>query len=72
MHVPFDLEADALHQVDRIRACVSAVRARIGGAVIPMMSDALDEWAAWALGQADRIDPVVSGSFLARPVESDH
>jgi len=35
-----------------------------------MTPQALDEWASWALAQADRIDPVVSGIYKTRLDES--
>ena len=35
----------------------------------PMSADELASWASWALTQADRIDPVVSGVYKTRPAE---
>ncbi len=36
----------------------------------PMAADDLEAWSSWALAQADRIDPVVSGAFKTRPTET--
>lgn len=62
-------QAGALHQAGQIRAYVAAVREINAGAADPMTPEALDEWASWALAQADRIDPVLSGAFKTRPAE---
>jgi len=62
-------QAGALHQARQIRAYVAAVREINAGAPDPMTPDAFDEWASWALGQADRIDPVLSGAYRTRPAE---
>jgi hypothetical protein len=34
-----------------------------------MTPEELMSWAQWALTQADRIDPVVNGSYKTRPSE---
>ena len=53
-------EAEALRNARAIRAYVEEVRE-----ADPMVPQAdLDVWTKWALEQADRIDPVLSGSFL--------
>jgi hypothetical protein len=57
--------ADALERAARIRRYVAAVRAENAAMPEPASSDALDAWAAWALAQADSIDPVASGRFLS-------
>ncbi len=54
-------EAEALRRARAIRAYVQEVRS----AAPPVPQAELDTWAAWALEQADRIDPVFSGAFLA-------
>lgn len=54
--------ASALRQASDIRAYVDAVQAGAGTRVDPA---ALGRWCAWARAEADRIDPVRSGAFLA-------
>lgn len=53
--------ADALRRAEEIRSYVSAVLARTSSG--PDQDD-IARWAQWALEQADRIDPVVSGAVL--------
>jgi hypothetical protein len=53
-------EAQALRKARTIRAYVEEVRA----AAPPVPQVELDAWAEWALAQADRIDPVITGAFL--------
>lgn len=56
--------ADALERAARIRRYVAAVQ----GVYVEAGASSgveLERWTAWALGQADLIDPVVSGAFLA-------
>jgi len=36
-----------------------------------MSSEDLAEWSGWALAQADRIDPVISGTFKTRPANEE-
>jgi hypothetical protein len=36
---------------------------------VPLSATRFQQWADWALSQADRIDPVLSGSF--RTVQGD-
>lgn len=56
-------EASALRQAREIRAYVEDVRAAIAAANEPVSKSDLETWAAWALAQADRIDPILSGRF---------
>jgi hypothetical protein len=53
-------EAEALRNAQAIRAYVGEVRA--AAPAVPQAD--LDAWAGWALEQADRIDPVLTGAFL--------
>jgi DNA polymerase IIIc chi subunit len=53
--------ADALERAARIRRYVAAVRAATQERPA---AAGVDRWAAWALEQADLIDPVVSNAFL--------
>lgn len=62
-------QAEALHQANQIRAYVDAVTVLNAAAPDPMTADQLQSWASWALAQADRIDPVASGTFKSRPPE---
>jgi len=57
-------EAAALRQADEIRAYVEAVRAANAAASEPLPPAEIEAWAAWALAEADRIDPIRSGRFL--------
>lgn len=59
-------DAVALRQAADIREYVTAVRERCEEerGVIP--TEDIEEWSIWALGQADRIDPVLSRNFLRR------
>lgn len=57
-------EAEALGQADRIRSYVAEVRRRVATASSLASIAEAEAWASWALGEADRIDPVVSGKFL--------
>lgn len=61
--------ARALHQAAQIREYVSSIRTLNAQAPDPMAQEELEAWAAWALAQADRIDPVVSGAYRTRPAE---
>jgi hypothetical protein len=62
-------QARALDQAQQIRAYVKAVQALNAQVQDPMSIDELASWASWALAQADRIDPVVSGVYKTRPAE---
>jgi hypothetical protein len=55
-------EANLFRQAKDIRDYVSSVRIACQSSDIPL--EALDQWCAWALGEAERIDPVASRSFL--------
>jgi hypothetical protein len=63
-------QALALHEAQQIRAYVEAVRILNAASAEPMAADDLEDWSRWALAQADRIDPVVSGAFKTRPMEA--
>jgi hypothetical protein len=56
-------QARSLREAEEIRAYVSAVRQRQAGLDDSLSATGFQRWADWALGQADRIDPVLSGSF---------
>ena len=56
-------EALALRQARDIRAYVEEVRAISNGSGNTLPAE-LDAWSAWALAQAARIDPVLSGAYL--------
>lgn len=57
--------ADALERAARIRRYVTAVKAACASEVSTAQAAGLDRWAAWALTQADLVDPIVSGVFLS-------
>jgi hypothetical protein len=63
------VQARALDQAEQIRAYVRAVQVLNAQAPEPMWPDELASWARWALDQADRIDPVVSGVYKIRPAQ---
>ena len=62
-------QAKSLREAEEIRAYVSAVRERQATLDDPLSATGFQQWADWALSQADRIDPVLSGSF--RTVQDD-
>ena len=62
-------QARALREAQEIRAYVSSVRDMQASLDNPLSEAELQHWAHWALSQADRIDPVLTGSF--RTVQSD-
>ncbi|HUR35948.1 MAG TPA: hypothetical protein VM032_19230 [Vicinamibacterales bacterium] len=64
-------QARALEQAQQIRAYVESVRRLNATAPDPMSSEDLADWSGWALAQADRIDPVISGTFKARPASEE-
>lgn len=64
-------QAHALHQAEQIRAYVRAVQEMNARAPERMTVEELRDWSGWALAQADRIDPVLSGAFKARPDEGE-
>jgi len=55
-------QAQALHQSMTIRSYVEAVLARSSDVVSSAMH--LENWAEWALAEADRIDPVKNGMVI--------
>ena len=61
--------AKSLREAEEIRAYVSAVRQHQAVLNDPLSAAEFQQWADWALSQADRIDPVLSGSF--RTVQHD-
>ena len=64
-------QARAFRQAEQIRAYVSGVRAINATAPDGLPPTELNAWSSWALVQADRIDPVLSGAYKTRPAESD-
>jgi hypothetical protein len=52
-------QAKSLDRANQIRTYVETVRGRAPDTLIPQTD--LDRWSAWALGEADRIDPVKNG-----------
>lgn len=64
-------QADALYRAERIRAYVAAARERDARLSEPMPEEQMMAWVAWALAQADRIDPVLTGAYKTRPAESE-
>jgi hypothetical protein len=70
------LERERLERLEKARvgrllaqARSSAVRERQAALDDPLSATGFQQWADWALSQADRIDPVLSGSF--RTVQDD-
>jgi hypothetical protein len=55
-------QANTLHQSDAIRSYVKAALDR--SAELAIAGEELDRWVSWALGEADRIDPVKNGAIL--------
>jgi hypothetical protein len=62
-------QAKALQDAQEIRAYVSAVRDTHATLEHALSETELQHWATWALAQADRIDPVLTGRF--RTVQID-
>jgi hypothetical protein len=56
-------QAKALDRANQIRSYVDAALCR--AAELRVLSEAMEEWAAWARQQADSIDPVKNGTFTA-------
>jgi hypothetical protein len=56
-------EASALRQANEIRAYVDAVRSANANSSDSVPQEELDIWAACALAQANRIDPIATGAF---------
>lgn len=57
-------QADNLDKATRIRNYVAAVRLTNSTLDSPLPSNQLEEWAGWALKQADAIDPIKLGQIL--------
>jgi hypothetical protein len=57
-------EASALRKAGEIRAYVEAVRGASALASDRLSPERLEVWIAWALDEADRIDPIRSGRFI--------
>ncbi|TDH58260.1 hypothetical protein E2C06_33555 [Dankookia rubra] len=67
--------ADALERAERIRRYVAAVQARVTARPDMAEPSALRQWAAWALAEADALDPVLSRLFkeeLLTPSDDVH
>jgi hypothetical protein len=60
-------QALVLQQAGQIREYVKSIQALNAQAPDPMTTEELEDWSDWALAQADRIDPVVSGAYRTRP-----
>jgi len=56
-------EAEALRKAEAIRRYVDQVCTLNAASGAPASATSLEEWAVWALAQADRIDPVRNGAF---------
>lgn len=57
--------AEALERASRIRRYAAAVRAAYLERVETTPPDGLERWVAWALAEADAIDPIISQRFAA-------
>ncbi|MBG52204.1 MAG: hypothetical protein CML99_07270 [Rhodobiaceae bacterium] len=57
-------DATALQQADTIRRYVKEVEKRAAGDANTVPHALIKQWAAWALAQADRIDPIISDKYL--------
>ena len=64
-------QADAMRQAVQIRSYVAAIQETNKTAPQPMSDEELNSWTQWALAQADRIDPVISGAYKTRPPEPE-
>jgi hypothetical protein len=62
--------AEAMDKATRIRGFVARIQQANETAPEPMCPEDLASWSQWALMQANRIDPVVNGSYKMRPPES--
>jgi hypothetical protein len=62
-------QARALRDAQEIRAYVAAVRQLQPSLESPLSDAELEAWAAWALSQADQIDPVRTGAYKAVPAD---
>lgn len=57
-----------LRRAAEIRALVAEVGAAVGRDGVAVTEAQLDHWRAWALAEADRLDPVLSGQVLSHLV----
>lgn len=57
-----------LRKAAEIRTLVDQVAAAVANGGMAVTSEQLAHWQAWALGQADRLDPVLSGQVLSHLV----
>lgn len=55
---------ELLRKASEIRALVERVRVAIQGGELPVDQTDLSDWEQWALSEADRVDPVLSGQVL--------
>jgi hypothetical protein len=63
-------DAAAFQQAGEIRKYIEAIRS--GEARNRSLSmDQIERWTKWALAQADRIDPTISGRFLKAMQDGD-
>jgi hypothetical protein len=58
-------EAKAFRQAHDIRQYVTKALDKIQTTRSPLSQDEIRTWAKWALAEADRLDPVVTGRFLS-------
>ena len=56
-------QAEALRQANEIRAYVEAVVSATTVNIAVTADSQVEEWRCWALREADRIDPIVSGQI---------
>jgi hypothetical protein len=63
-------QARALREAQEIRAYVSAVQQLQTTLEDPLSETELQQWVAWSLSEANRIDPVFNGSF--RTIRDDN
>lgn len=60
---------DLLRQANEIRNVVQSVRRAMTSSRSDIDLHALEAWEAWALGEADKLDPVLSGQFMSHLIE---
>lgn len=63
-------DAQAYRQAQDIRAFVSNVLSQHENGQLPATDNDIQAWRAWALAQAERVDPIRSGRFIAS-IEDD-
>lgn len=59
-----DESASLLRRAGEVRALVSAVMEAASSSIYELDVAALEEWKTWALGYANRLDPILSGQVL--------